>query len=510
MIGRRRQRTGRLSRTPDGLDERIYGHHYRGPRPWLIGLVIAALAAALGYLAFFKEVPWAGQGYQLKATFENAATLRTTAPVRIAGVDVGEVTSFELRGDAAEVTFTVEDQGRPIHEDAEVRIRPRLFLEGNFFLDLSPGSPSAPELPDGGEIPVTRTSTAVQLDEVLTALKRDSRRDLQRLLAGYGTALNYEPTAADDAGQDPDVAGQTAGESLNDALRHGGRAGRDTAIVAEALRGERPRDLSQLVVAQRDTFGKLETVEGELQDLVTNLNVTTGALAAESENLSRTIGELAPTLERATPSLRELSDSLPPLRALAIEARPGIAELPGTIDAFRPWLDQIDAALAERELGGLARRLARAAPGLAQTARFSRPLFHELRLLGRCASDVLIPAGDVVVDSEFRSGQPNYREFFHAAVQIAGESQSFDGNGHYVRFQAGGGPVMVEAPNPGGFPENTKLFGHTIEAPRGIQPALPSERPPFRMDFPCHRNPVPDINGPAGAVTPPDLVEVSP
>jgi phospholipid/cholesterol/gamma-HCH transport system substrate-binding protein len=511
MIGRRRKPESlRAARTPDDLDERIYGHHYTGPRPWVVGLAVALVALALGYLAFFKELPWAGEGYQLNATFENAATLRTTSPVRIAGVDVGEVTGFELRGDVAEVTFTVDDEARPIHEDAEIKIRPRLFLEGNFFLDVSPGSPSAPELPDGGEIPVTQTATAVQLDEVLTALQLDSRRDLQRLLEGYGTALNYEPTPADDADQDPDVAGETAAESLNDALRHGGPAGRDTAIVTEAMRGERPRDLSGLVVAGRDTFVKLETVEGDLQDLITNLNVTTGALAAESESLSRTIGELAPTLEEAGPSLRALSDSLPPLRALAIEARPGIAELPATIEAFNPWLDQVDQLLDERELGGLARQLSRAAPGLARTAHFSPSLFRELGLVGRCTSEVLIPAGDVVVDGQFRTGQPNYREFFYAATQVAGESQSFDGNGPYVRFQSGGGPTMVEAPNPGGFAENTKVFGNTIEPPAGLQPALPSTRPPFRMDFPCHRNPVPNINGPASAVASPDLVEVSP
>jgi phospholipid/cholesterol/gamma-HCH transport system substrate-binding protein len=512
MIGRRRQPgpDGARPITPAGLDERIYGHHYRGPQPWVIGLAVALIALAFGYLAFFKQLPWSGEGYQLNATFENAATLRSNAPVRIAGVDVGEVTAITSRGDAAEVTFTVDDQGRPIHDDAEIKIRPRLFLEGNFFLDLSPGSPSAPELPDEGEIPIAQTTTAVQLDEVLTALQRDSRRDLQRLLEGYGIALNYEPTAADDADQDPDVAGETAAESLNDALRHGGPAGRDTAIVTEALRGERSRDLSGLVAAGRDTFVKLETVEGDLQDLVTNLNVTTGALAAESESLSQTIGELAPTLEEATPSLRQLSDALPPLRTLAIAARPGIAELPATIDAFNPWLDQVDQLLSDRELGGLARRLAATAPGLAQTAHFSRPLFRELGLLGRCASEVLIPAGDVVVDGQFSTGQPNYREFFYAAVQVAGESQSFDGNGHYVRFQSGGGPTLVEAPNPGGFAENTKVFGNAIEPPRGIQPALPSSRPPFRMDVPCHRNPVPDINGPAAAVAPPDLVEVSP
>ena len=154
------------------------------------------------------------------------------------GSTSAEVTGVEAEGDAVKVTFTVDDEGRPIHTDAEVELRPRLFLEGNWFLDLFPGSPSAPELEAGEDIPITQTQTAVQLDEVLTALQAPERRGLQRLLEGYGTALTYEPTAEDDVDQDPSVRGETAAESLNDAFRYGGDAGRGTAIVNTALLGE--------------------------------------------------------------------------------------------------------------------------------------------------------------------------------------------------------------------------------------------------------------------------------
>ena len=42
----------------------------------------------------------------------------------------------------------------------------------------------------------------------------------------------------------------------------------------------------------------------------------------------------------------------------------------------------------------------------------------------------------------FSTGQPNFREFFYGVTQLAGESQGFDGNGPFVRFQAGGGPQL--------------------------------------------------------------------
>ena len=111
------------------------------------------------------------------ATFENAATPRDD----LAGADRRRQRRQGHRrsrptATGAKVTFTVDEEGQPIHADAEVEIRPRLFLEGNFFLDLRPGSPSAPELADGGTIPLTQTATAVQLDEVLTALQSDRGR----------------------------------------------------------------------------------------------------------------------------------------------------------------------------------------------------------------------------------------------------------------------------------------------------------------------------------------------
>jgi ABC-type transporter Mla subunit MlaD len=493
-------------------DPRIWGRHHTGIRPWVLGLVVAILALIVSYLAFVKELPFTSPGYEITATFDNAATLRETAPVRIAGVNVGEVTGVEPEGDAAKVTFTVDEAGRPIHSDAEIEIRPRLFLEGNFFLDVDPGSPSSPELDNGANIPVTQTATAVQLDEVLTALQAPDRRGLQKLLTGYGTALTYEPTAADDVDQDPIVHGESAAESLNDAFRYGGQAGRGTAIVNTALLGERPHDLSGFIRSFGEVFAKLSSREDELADLITNFNVFAGALAAESQNLADTVSELAPTLEQARPSLARLSEALPPLRALAIELRPGVQELSATIAAGTPWLDQSRKLLRSSELGGLARLLRDTAPGLAETAAASKTLFNEQTAVARCTSRVLVPTGDIVVDSQFPTGQANFHDFFYGATSFAGHVQGFDGNGSYLRFQAGGGPVLVQGDNPSGagLAQQFFNFANVIEQPLGIQPFVPAEPPPFRQDFPCHRNPVPNVNGPAGGVAASDLTAVAP
>lgn len=490
-------------------DARVWGQHYTGRGPVPLGLFMVLLLAAASYLAFTKDLPFGGEGYQLEATFENAATLRATSPVRIAGVNVGEVTEVEPAGDTAKVTFTVKDEGLPIHEDATIEIRPRLFLEGNFFLELRPGSPSAPELPDGGAIPITQTATAVQLDQVLAALDGDVRLNLRRLLEGYGTALTYEPTAADDQTQDPDSQGDTAAQSLNDSFEYGADAGRGAAIVNDALIGQEPGDLSGLIAAQARVFDELSDREQQLQDLITNFNTTTGALATESVNLRASIRELAPTLEEAQPSLAALSQALPPLRALALELEPSLRELPATIEAGDPWLNQARGLLRDSELGGTAKILAGATPDLAQTASTSAGLFDEIGLLSRCATDVLEPTGNLVINddvssvlpgTDFSTGQPNFYEFLYALVQQTGETQNFDGNGRYLRFQSGGGDDLVQTDAPGGGFMATRNYGNAFEAPAGVRPVVDGNMPPFRMDVDCFRNDLPAVNGPQAAI----------
>jgi phospholipid/cholesterol/gamma-HCH transport system substrate-binding protein len=501
-------------------DERIFGRHYRGPRPVAIGVIVALLFLATFYLGFTKRVPFTSRGYELHATFENATTLKPNSLVRIAGVNVGKVSTVEAKGNVAEATFNVDEDALPIHEDATIKLRPRLFLEGNFFLDLQPGSPSAPELDSGSTIPTTQTTTAVQIDELLTSLQSDTRTNLKRALKGYGEALNAVPTASEDAAQDPDVQGLTGAQAINKTFRYGGKAGRTSAIVQQALLGEHPHDLSGLIRAQRDVFTKLASTDGALSDLITNFNITAGALASESGNLSASIHELAPTLQEAEPSLRHLNEALPWARRLARESLPGIRELPATIRAGSPWLVQTAKLLRPNELGDTARLLAESGPGLAQAGHASLKLFPQIGLFGRCVSHNLVPAGNVAIDDAggaypFSTGQTNIREFFYSVAQLAGESQGFDGNGPFVRFQAGGGPQLVQMPNPrGGIPEpgkpNNVLWAHNISEPLATRPRLPVSNgpgqttpPPFRMDVPCYTQAVPNINGPAADPGPP-------
>jgi phospholipid/cholesterol/gamma-HCH transport system substrate-binding protein len=480
-----------------------------------IAIVFILIFTIGPYLAFTKHVPFTGYGYELNATFSNSANIALNSPIRIAGVDVGKVIETKRDGNNTEVTFTVEDSGRPIHDDAFAAIRPRIFLEGNFFIDLDPGSPSAPEMDSGATIPVTRTSTAVQIDEVLSALQSPVRADLSRLLESYGLALMHEPTAAEDLTQLPEVKGISGAEALNNVFKYGGDAGRYSAQVTNALLGTRKGDLARLVSGAGRAFGAFANRQRDLQGLIENFNVFTGALANQSVNLSTTIHLLAPTLRITKASMVSLNRTLPPLRTYAIELRPAVAQLPGLIDASKPFLAQVRPLLSGREAGGAVKLLRESTPGLAGAAQASKKItLPQLNRLSLCTTQVMVPTANQVINDRFSTGQPNYREFLYNLTNFAGMAQNFDGNGPYARAQAGGGPVLVGEPNPFGNPatlSDQRNYAHTIENPHGTQPRL-GGKPPLRPDVRCYTNPVPDLNGPLGQVGPPSpsVAEVNP
>ncbi len=480
------------------------------PSNAMIALIFIFVFTVGPYLAFTKHVPFTGYGYTLNATFSNGVNISTNSPVRIAGVDVGKVIGVGRDGDNTKVTFTVEGKGRPIHDDAFAEIKPRIFLEGNFFIDLRPGSPSAPELDSAATIPVSHTSTAIQLDQILTALQSPVRADLSRLLESFGTALTHKPTAAEDATQLPEVKGKTGAEGLNGALKYGGDAGRYSAQVTNALLGTNPGDLSRLVSGAGRAFGALARREADLQGLIVNFDTFTGALAAQSQNLSTTVQRLAPTLQIGRRSLVSLNRTLPPLRAWAIEFRPAVAELPALISAAEPWLAQARPLLSGREAGGVAKLLRESTPYLAGAAQAGMAnTIPQINRISLCTSKVFVPTGNETIHDQFETG-PNYREFFYYLADFAGAQQNFDGNGSYVRAQPGGGDTLVKIENPSGNLSTDKQdWAHVVEPPAGVQPQL-GGRPPKKPDVRCSTQPVPDVNGSLGQVGPPQLTAVTP
>jgi virulence factor Mce-like protein len=463
--------------------------------PLTIGLIALAIVLVAVFLGFTKNIPFT-HGFRVKATFQSANSLRINSPVRIAGVAVGKVKKVEPKAgtDQAVVTLELQDSALPIHEDATAKIRPRIFLEGNFFVDLHPGTPSSPTLADGDVIKVTRTATPVQLDEVLTALQSDTRQDLRDLLDGLAQGLNSKPTAADDRNADPSTRGQTAAQSFNDAYKDSPAALKGTAQVNEALLGTEPdRDVARLLKGTALTTGALIRDESQLKDLITNFNTTMGAFASEAGNLRSSIRLLAPTLVNANAALASLNRAFPPTRTFARDILPGVRETPATINASFPWIDQARRLMSQGELRGLAQDAAPATRDLAKLTNASLTLLPQIDRTALCASDVVLPTGDVVIHDQFDTGTQNYKEFWWTMVGLSGESQNHDGNGSYVRFQPGGGSQAVALGSPSS--PTGQLIGAAAAPVQGVQPKYPGTRPPYVSSVPCYKSKIPDVNG---------------
>jgi len=467
------------------------------------GTLGALVIASVCYLVFGGSLPFSGSPFVLKAVFTTETQLHIPSPVRIAGVEVGQVVSVQhIAGssEAAVVTMQINANGLPVHADATLNVRPRIFLEGNFYAELQPGSPSAPVLGSGATLPAANTSGPVQLDRVLAALTSNSRKNLQTLLQGLGSALNAPPTASQDASQDPSVRGLTGAQALNASLKYSADAFRASAIVNQALLGIQPNDLSRVVTGNEQLFRGLAASGTQLSSLVTTFNATMAALASRQQDLSATIAALPPWLQATDNALGPLNASYGPTRAFASALIPGVEQLDPTIGAGLPWIAQSTALFSPGELGGLLSDLTPAVQNTSSALSSTKTLLSGADQLARCFSHNIVPAGNQVIqDAPIGSGLPVYQEFFQSAVGLAGAAQNFDGNGRYIRATAGGGAQQIQTNS---IPGEGSLYGNAVLAPLGTRPAWPGTAPPLKRTVACYRNAVPNLNNVTTGGTP--------
>jgi len=439
----------------------------RGMSPFKAGLLAIVVLALLSYFGFTKTNPFA-HPYQLKATVADVQNLQPKAPVRIAGVEVGKVKKVEPVPDSAagEVTMELKKQALPIHRDATLKVRPRIFLEGNYFVDLKPGSPSAPVLADKSVLPMRQTALSVSLSDILSALQSDVRGNLQTLLREYSSGLS-----------------KGGAEGFNRATRYFASAYRFTAITNDALLGEQPtRDVRGLLRGSQRTFSALAADPEALQQLVTDLNVTAGALARQDSALEASVPALRDTLRVGQPALASLNAALPTLRAFAVEALPGVRSSLPTLNAGIPWLHQARLLMGRTELRGLSRELRRATPSLVSLNLQLRPLLRTGRALSSCTNNVLEPFIESRIPS-IESGNNNQevrRQVVRSFVGLSGESRLNDANTPFFHIQ-GVNPLNLTAGR--------------------IEPAAPQDPrtpPPHRPDVACETQDPPNLNAPGG------------
>ncbi|MDQ3729614.1 MAG: MlaD family protein [Actinomycetota bacterium] len=467
---------------------------------WVVGMFLVVVIAVGAVIAYTKELPFSDE-YEVTAVFSSGQKIRSSNPVRIAGVNVGKVTDIELLGDSAsaetasatgaaaetdptggvKVTMALDESALPLHEDALFKIRPRLFLEGNYFIDLQPGSPSAPTVDEGHAFPVNRTSHSVQLDQVLTTLQSDVRSDLQTLLQEFGAALSVHGGA--------------------DGLRALNRTGpnlRYSAQVAEAFRGTEDGDLPGMISGLSRVLGGLSKSEQDLSELITNFRRFTGSFAAQDVALGQAIQQLPDTLKAADPFFDNLNTSLPMVRAFAVEALPGVRTSPESLRASRPFIEQLRLLMSPPELQGLVADLRPTVPRLHALGSANLGLFKQNRRLSSCFNEVIVPWSkdrvEAVDPGNLYPHDPGDAKVFeqgpYGITGTAVESRSGDANGQNLRVLGGTGAFLGRS--------NIAGLGNVVSlTPLPVPGALPgideSAKTPFKPNVRCETQEPPSL-----------------
>jgi phospholipid/cholesterol/gamma-HCH transport system substrate-binding protein len=385
---------------------------------------------------------------------------------------VKKVQALNSGNGAARITMELKDKALPIHKDATMKLRERIFLEGNLFVDLHQGSPSSPTLKSGSTLPASHASAPVQFGQLLSVLQSDVRTDLKTFLREFGKGLDGK-----------------GARGFNQSIRYWERAYRNSALANDAQLGTEPRrDVQRVLSGQSKTFGALVRDENALKDLVTNFNITFGALAREDVALGRTVPALRDLVVVGQPSLRHLNAALPSLRAFARDALPGTRSSVPALDAQIPLIKQLRRLVRKSELRGLARELRRQIPSLVALNRTNVPLLDESRQLARCSNQVLIPfstskfpnvaslSGPDLGDLQ---NQPVDRQLGRPLVGLSGESRLTDGNGTAFHTE-----LIPNADHNQPAPPNDIVVGK------------PPQPPPRRPDVPCETQEPPNLAAP--------------
>jgi phospholipid/cholesterol/gamma-HCH transport system substrate-binding protein len=129
------------------------------------GVFVVGGLVALAYLSIsisgFKILP--AHTYEISARFSNIGDLKLRAPIKVAGVNVGQVRAIRLANYYAEVEMSIE-QTLELPEDTIASISTAGLL-GESYVSLSPGA-SDRNLPPAGRI--THTEPAVNVVDLIS------------------------------------------------------------------------------------------------------------------------------------------------------------------------------------------------------------------------------------------------------------------------------------------------------------------------------------------------------
>jgi virulence factor Mce-like protein len=361
------------------------------------------------WISFGGSLPLKPQSYRFKAALPEATALVREADVRIAGVNVGRVKTqqYEAGSTSQIVEMELEPRFAPIPEDTRAILRQKSLL-GETYIELTPGSPSAPKLDENELLTRNNVEATTELDEIQRVFDPETKRAFRSWVNATGEGIR---------------AG--TGENLNDALGNLPGFARDGADVLTVL-DEQDQALRQFISNSGEVFGALSERRGQLRSLIVNSNRVFSATAAEKEALAETFQELPGFLDESRRTLVRLEEFARDTDPLITDLKPVAEDLGPTIrdlGALAPDLEQLlrDLRPLIAESRATLPQAARYLRGLRQVTAGIRTFFPELNPLlsflnfnqeaiamflreGGGASNYQLPAGDAPGGREGKMG----------------------------------------------------------------------------------------------------------
>ena len=381
-----------------------------------IAMFVLSCFAVLLYLwiTFGGSSPLKPKGYEVTANFAEATLLAQTGDVRISGVPVGRVVKMERNGNRTKVTMDIKSRYAPLPSDTRAMLRLKTLF-GETYVELTPGSKTAPKLPDGGMIPDTQIAKSVELDEVLKTFKPRTRLAFRTWLQSQADAVT---------GRGTDINASFA--SLPPFV-----TGADKLLVtldAQSLAVRR------LVSSTGDFFGAISAREGELRGLVRDANSLFQTTAARNSDLSAVFRAL-PRFEReATLTLPQLASfarvARPVVRRLqpaATQADPLFADFARLAPQFDGFFGRLNQVVKASRLGlpAFDRILAGIPPLLGDFQPVLRNVNPFVDYIGKNDREITAFFANVAAASQIRDMTPHALHFLRTAQTLGPEAATF-------------------------------------------------------------------------------------
>ena len=251
-------------------------------------LCVLALVVVAG-LAFYSHRPSATKYAAMLGT---VIGLYPGADVRVLGVPVGTVEKVTPMGTAVRVDFHVEsDISLPAGADAAL-VAPTVVADR--YLQISPVYTGGPKMAAGTVIPISRTASPAEFDDLLA-----STRKLSAALGPNGVNRNGALSGALHS-LAQNLGGN--GNQINTALGNFAKA----LTTLSANRG----NLAGTVTNLQQFTGTLKNDDGSIRAFTNQFSQVSGYLAGERQDLGETLRELAMTLNDVKDFVHDNRDKL--------------------------------------------------------------------------------------------------------------------------------------------------------------------------------------------------------